>query len=235
MPAPALPVVGRGEQAVHGLFVRGGRAVGEETLNLFGSGRQTREVQAEPAQECVAVSFRRRLDILALQTRQDETVDRSPHPPGLLHRGGLGALRGLERPVVPTRTLFRHRGFRPDSVLLDPLPQSRDLLVLETACGRHFQIAALLDRLNEQAFGRRAGLDGRAAVASGEHAFAAVQGKAAAAIAQIVAGQAVRFQDGLDAVFEEGAGILLSGQRRRGNDQEGKRRILSRNDGTHLS
>ena len=77
---PALAVVRRGEQAVHGLLVGVGRGVGEEGIDLLERRRQADQVEREAAEEGLARGLGRGLEPFRLEARGDEAVDRRAGP-----------------------------------------------------------------------------------------------------------------------------------------------------------
>ena len=87
VPAPALAVSRRGEQAVHHSFESLRRTVGDESLHFFRSGRQARQVEGGAAEQRDLIRRTTRLDAFGLQFRQNELIDRVADPRLLLHYG----------------------------------------------------------------------------------------------------------------------------------------------------
>ena len=71
----ALGVGGRGEQAVDEAFVRVGRGVGDERIDLLERRRQARQRQRDAADQGFLVGGRGWLEALALETVEHEAID----------------------------------------------------------------------------------------------------------------------------------------------------------------
>ena len=101
--APLFAVVRRGQQTVDDFLPGVGRFVGEEGVDLFGSGRQAGEVEGDAADERGAVGGRRGFQSGFLESGQQEGVDGRLRP-GFVGRGGegrgSGIFSGLEGPVA---------------------------------------------------------------------------------------------------------------------------------------
>src|SRR5271154_5393345 len=98
--------------------------------------------------------------MFALKFRKDEIIDRITHPGRVLDRRNCGTLGSLEGPMVPATRLLGDALLRPHGVLLHPVAKNSDLLVLEfCAADRHFEFAGLLNRLDQETFGRRTWLN----------------------------------------------------------------------------
>jgi hypothetical protein len=91
---PAFAVVRRREQAVDGAFVRVGRAVGEEGVELCERRRQADQVERQAPQQRRAIGLGGRREAGALRTRGRERIDRRDvgswrcRP----HRGAVGPM-----------------------------------------------------------------------------------------------------------------------------------------------
>ncbi len=89
-----LAEVRAGEQAVDELFVGIGRFVGDERFDLFGGGRQAGEVERKAADERAAIGFRRRLQFLGVEAREDEVIDFISRPGFVRKLRAVSALTG---------------------------------------------------------------------------------------------------------------------------------------------
>ena len=92
--APALAVVRRSEQSVDHALIGVGPRVGKEVANLARRRDEAGQIEADPAQQRLLGRLGRRLQMLFLQTRQDEGVDRIPHPGCVFTGGGATRLTG---------------------------------------------------------------------------------------------------------------------------------------------
>ena len=75
-----LTVAFRLQKTIHLGFVSVGTLVSQEIIDLRRSRRQSRQVKARAAKPCFASRFRFRLQVLALQPREHEGVERIAHP-----------------------------------------------------------------------------------------------------------------------------------------------------------
>ena len=145
----AFAIAWRLQELVDPLLVRVRRLVGQERVDCLEARRQPGQVVGEPSQQRGAVSLRGRLQSLALESRQDESIDRVADPARLPGRDGrqLGTLRWHVRPVrIPL------------CPLVDPPAQQIDLFWREGMAGlgrRHsFVRIRIGDPLNEKAVRR---------------------------------------------------------------------------------
>jgi hypothetical protein len=99
LPRLVLAVTVVGEESVDEPLDGVGRAIGDEGIDLLGRGRQAHEVGVEPADERGPIGLGRRREPRRLDLREHEAIDVVPHPVGLLHLGGCGALWRIECPV----------------------------------------------------------------------------------------------------------------------------------------
>lgn len=104
-------------QLVDPPLVRVRALVGEEGVHLLGRRREARDIQERAPDQRGAVRVRRRLDVLGLEARQHEPVDRVPRPRLVLDGRWRRAHRRDERPV---RLVDRAFG--------DPTPEQLTLL-----------------------------------------------------------------------------------------------------------
>jgi hypothetical protein len=113
----ALAVGRRREQTIHDLLVGVRRFVREEGIHLGGRRRETGEVEAHAAEQTFFRRFRRGLQLLAFELREDELIDLVAHPLAILCLGHRHVADGDERPVL-----------LPFRALLDPFLEERDLV-----------------------------------------------------------------------------------------------------------
>ena len=76
VPGPSLAVVRRGEQPIDDFLECSGRIVGDEIIQLLGSGRQADQVERRPANEGLLIGLRGRLKACGFKLREDEVIDR---------------------------------------------------------------------------------------------------------------------------------------------------------------
>ena len=76
----SLSVMGRGQHAVDHTLVGFGALVGEEGVKLLDRGRESPEVEADPADEHLSAGFGSRLEVFAFEVGQHEVVDRIFRP-----------------------------------------------------------------------------------------------------------------------------------------------------------
>ena len=114
----ALTVVGRGQGAVHHVFVGFLGGVGHVGIDHLGRRRQAEEVHVHAAHERFLVGFRRGFDAFGFELGEDEMVDRSARP-GLVFDFRHGWLLGGDK--RPVGLVF--------GSLADPLGERGDLLL----------------------------------------------------------------------------------------------------------
>jgi len=203
---PAFAVVRRGEEEVDLLGVDGfeiaGRATGaggervgepgviaglDESVDLFGGGRETDQIVIDATQEGFGTRGRIGLEALLFKLGEDEGVDGILDLGLVLHFGHGVLLDGLVRPMFAglageTSQLggaaTRHRRTH-----LDPLFKEGDFVVRQLATGllgRHRELGIrILDGLDEERLLKIAGHDGGAFVAALVGAVAGVEDEAA--------------------------------------------------------
>ena len=141
-------ILRRRHQAVHQLFIGAGGCVLEERGSIFGSGRQTRQVERHAADQRAAIGLGRGVQSFTRQALLEERVNRI--------QGGVRRRKALHRLVGPVA--FVLRAFRhplADSLLL------RGGQVLMDVRWRHGARTAGEDALDDGALLRIAGNDGR--------------------------------------------------------------------------
>ncbi len=182
---PALAIVGRGEQTVDLLLVGVGAAVGEESVELGGSGREAGEVEAGAAEQRGAVGFGRGLQTFAIETREQERVDGVAHPIRAAGGRDRGTDRRDEGPVAG--------GSGQNGAGVDPFGERGDLVGGERgrAHGHARQAVGAGDALDQQAVGGVTGRD--------DFARAGIEPQAAHLLAGAVAAVAGFGEDGLGA------------------------------------
>jgi len=92
--------MGACQKAIDVLFVRIGRSIRHEGIDVGGHWRQAREVEGQPAGQRHLVGLGIRMHALLLEPAENEAVDRRPRPGGVLHLGLSGAIDAFERPVT---------------------------------------------------------------------------------------------------------------------------------------
>ena len=100
VPGPTLAETRRREQPVDDPVHRRGGGVGEEVADLPGLRRQPGEVERQPAEEGFAAGVGHRLHSRPLHFSQEEAVDVTERPGGVVHRWHLRRDRLVEGPVV---------------------------------------------------------------------------------------------------------------------------------------
>ena len=149
--APLFAVVRGGKQTLRLLRQRLGGGVGEKGIRLRNARRQAREIQRQPAQQRGLGRLWRRREIFLFQPREDERINRIPHPRRVFHQRQRGLHRRFESPVIAPVHQHHRRRVRPLRALIDPRPQQPDLLRREAfAFLRHHLIAQPGDEMNQQ-------------------------------------------------------------------------------------
>ena len=100
MPSPAFAVARPAEQVVDQSFNCCGRFVREELILLLNGRRQAGQVERRSSQQIAA--FRRMiwLPTRLFKFRQDESINRRPHPVSILHRRNHWPNDGPKRPML---------------------------------------------------------------------------------------------------------------------------------------
>ena len=101
MAGPPLAIVGRGEEPIDEVLVGRRIGVGDEGIDLLGSGRKTEEIKRRPADERRPVGRRREGEASSLEAGKEEGVDRLRDEIGVGHGRERGADKGAERPPLP--------------------------------------------------------------------------------------------------------------------------------------
>ncbi len=94
VPAPALAVGGRGQQAIDHLGVGVGRGVVFERFDLVGRGRQAGQVECRAAQQRAPIGPRRGTQFVVFQPRENEAIDRAGGPVCVLDWRRIGKPHG---------------------------------------------------------------------------------------------------------------------------------------------
>ena len=145
--SPSFAVVRRFQELVDGPLVGVGRVVGEKRIHRLRRRREADEIEARASQQRGPIRFRRRFDVLLLQFRQDEGVDRIANPTLVLDLGQRRPGDGLERPMAGggmNRFLAR-RGVGPSGAVVDPGPYQGNLF-------RRERVARVLRRHSPRLF-----------------------------------------------------------------------------------
>ena len=211
--APALAVVGRGEEAVDHGFVDARGGIGEEGGDLGGGRGQAGEVEGDAPQEGGFVGGGRRGEAVGFQICEEEGVDGRAGPGAVLDgRRGCGAdrlegpkfLRGGEVDCGGGGGLRGRRLARVGRALADPLGEVGALGIGETAGGGHFQLGVGVgDGFDEQARVGIAGDDGCSSGAAALPSGFGIETEAGAGQFLVVAGVALGGQERTDLIFEE--------------------------------
>ncbi len=122
-----LAVPWRIKQAIDRPFVGVRRRVGKEGVESLNRRRQAGKIERNPSQQRGLVGFRRRRELLAFQSGQDEVVDAVPWPGGVVHLGQGRPLGRHERPVPVIAW--------PSGPCPEPLRELRPLLVGQRSVG----------------------------------------------------------------------------------------------------
>ena len=217
VPAPALAVVGRCQQAVDEAFPRVGTLVLLEGLDLLEGRWQPGQVVARAPDQGPAVGGRRRLEVGRLDPGEQVVVDRVERPVRVRHRGDVGAHERSDGPPCPVGIgdleLVAGRRYFRDVVLvaaegrteLDPLPDRLDVRVGEPSCGRHLQLLVVVpDRLEQQAQAGLGGGDRRSPFAPAQESSPGGEQQAVLGPVRVrVAHEAVLLQHRPHVVFEQ--------------------------------
>jgi hypothetical protein len=220
VPAEALSIVRRSEQAIDHPGEGIGRPVALEGCDLLRRGRQADQVERRSTDEGTTIGGRSGGEALRLEPSQDEPIDRRGGPVCRPHRRRKLISGGLEGPEGFARRCWRRRHciFRPGSTAPDPVRQGSDLGCGEFALGRHVQVAGLPDGLDEQTSLGIARHDDRSRVAAVSESSGRVQPQSALVLRGPVALPAPRRQQGPHLLLE-----MLHGRGRRTCTQPGSR------------
>src|SRR5262249_13150425 len=190
-----------------------------------GSRRQAGQVERDATNQSGSVRFRRRGKTFALETSQDEVVNRIAWPAGILDHGHRRALWRDQGPV-----------FLPPGALLDPAPDQLDLLGSELASGAGggHALGGIIGGDAQVNLGlvRLAGDEGTVAVTVAEGALLCVQPEVCLALRLVgtVTPKANIRQDRADIAVEldrrggRGGGPGGRGQEEQGAERRGGRR-----------
>ncbi len=215
-PGPALAVARRGEQAIDDALVGAGLRVRGERVDLGGRRRQAGEVEGDAPQQRLAIGLGRRRQLLVIQPRENEPIDRRAHP-GLArdgrqrrtHRLDVGPVLGNVGGSGAPGRRGGHHGARGD-----PAAQRRQLGVAQRiGVERHAVLAVEAeDAPHQQALLGVAGDHHRPALAALGDVAGAVQPQPAARLLGAVALVAVLLEQRLDVTRE----VDTRGRRLRG-------------------
>ncbi len=191
VPAPALAVVGRGEQAVDQRLVSRGTFIFDEPLDLVRRRQQSDQVEIDAANQRRSIGRGRRRQSFGFQPRQNELVDRVTDPGLVFDLGRSLACQGKQRPMAFVLGSL----FNPAAQGCHVVGRQTRLLALG---GRHhLVVVGRADPFDQDAFVRLAGHDGRitAQVGRGRRAIVQPQVGLAMFFVRAVAEEAVLRQD----------------------------------------
>ncbi len=187
--APALAIVGRGEETIDQFGVSVWRNVLFESSDLFRRGGKAGEVEGGPADQVMLAGLANGMEAFLFQPGKDEPINFGASPASVFDGGRGLILKGLEGPEVPA---FRGDGvltvglgenggaFRPDSSGLDPGLESFDIGGLELAALRHAKIGVrFFEAGDERACGGIAGFERGAVGAAFGHGLPAIESESA--------------------------------------------------------
>ena len=211
---PTLSVRRAVEQIVDEPVVGLGRFIGQERFRFSGSRGQAGQDEVGAAEPCAAVGGRRGCDAVLLQSRLDEGIDRSFHPPFF---GGFGHGRPLGRREGPMRDTrlgrlgrggcgglrFGSRRNLPQSAF-DPSPDHDGLIRAHLLFAQRHRLVD--DAPVEQTGVGRTGGDGGALRAAFDDRFRRAEIKLAHPHLARMAGKAASRQDGTHLFGEVGSG-----------------------------
>ncbi len=217
VPAPALAVMRRLEQALHQPAVRAGLRVARERANLLGRREQARQIQASPADERSTVRFRRGLQASLVEPRQHESIDGVGRSTRVPHGRRLGPLYGAERPERLGADGIG-AALAPRGAVADPLADRLHLMRLQRARRRHLQGAGPLDGRQQDAVLRAARHDRRAPRTALQRRFPGRERETAGLDLLAVARLAARREQRTDPLLEKAERVALGCQRRRGEE-----------------
>ena len=213
VPAPALAVMGRGEEAVH-QFLPGVRRLIVQELRRFGRrGRHPDQIEIRASQQGNAVRLRRSPQTFLLQRGMDERV--------YWIRGGIrgrhrqcGFRREPESPVIPLfradrRVLQRICSLRndrrrtlPHRALINPEPKRFHFVGSDLPADRHRRLIQTRDQSIKAALLRVARHDARAVLAASQRGIARGQTQLRKLHRVAVAVPATLFKDGLNVLLK---------------------------------
>ena len=121
-----LAVAWRGEEPIDDALVGAGRLVSQEGVDLFGRGREARQIERHAPEPLAAIGFRRRRKPFGLEPGEDEAVEVVAWPALVAHGWGGGADDALEGPVIaPVDEACPVDPFGPQSPGVDPRSEDR--------------------------------------------------------------------------------------------------------------
>ena len=226
VPPPALSEMGRSKELVDkpGDCFGDGAFVMEEGTDLLDGGRESDEVKAESAHQGPAIGVGNRFQSLVFHGGEDEAVDFSEGPAGVLHGWGILPGWGNERPELASFLVIDFSGLEGfaffdagvGSTKGHPLSQGRDLLFGEFLLLRHLEIIiGMPDCGDEEALFGIARNDDGAAVTTADDALPVVEPEASLDLFPgRVALVAAVDQDGAHTLLEEAnvGGVELPGR-----------------------
>ena len=218
MARPPFSVMGRGEQLADQPFIGVGKRVADERLHLGGRGRESQQIQVEPADQSLPGGPGRGLKSPFFQGLQHERVDRVPDPVRDSRLGDRGIVDFLKRPVSVRFRLHAGAGILrgPRGSLIDPGAEPVDQVGAQgLSLKRHDHTAGPRNQIDQPAGRAVARDDGGARSAALEGRLPEIEAQAAGRLPGTVAMLASLAEDGLDVPLEiESFGGLAPAQPR---------------------
>ena len=141
--APALAVMGRGEQVIDEPVVGGLRGIGHESLDLFRARREADEIDKQATDEDPGIGGGGRSEAGVPESVEHPGIDGAPHPPVGRRRRQRRLRERLQRPPVPAGPRRGREGerierlFAPSGAPLDPGAEKSFFSVIEGMLRRH--------------------------------------------------------------------------------------------------
>ena len=124
---PALSVALRGQQAIHQALIGSVALIVDKGIHLRDRRRQAGQVNREPTNHRVTISFGSRLQTLLVQPQKNEVINRGAHPVGIRDLPGIVQAKRLEGPMGPAGRVLTGEFFGPIKSLVYPGAQHSHL------------------------------------------------------------------------------------------------------------
>ena len=211
--APALAIMGRGEQAIDQPGEGVGRCVTDEMVHFLRRWRQAEQIERGSANQCAASGPRRGRKLGVFQPGQHEAVERRLAPSGVFHVRRRRQSHRLKRPmgasgILQPLQVAKHLGRfdirrRPGQPHLDPSGQRLDFRLRQRLVGRHLQVAHSTHGPNQQTLRRISRHSRCPAVSAGQQRPARIEPQIALLFLRPVTLQTTLSEQRADAVLEE--------------------------------
>jgi hypothetical protein len=222
-PAPALAVMGRGQQPLHGFLVGPGTCIGEKVIHLPDCREESDQVEAQAAEDGHPVRRVRGVQPFLFEAGQLKTVDGVARPVLVLDRGDSWANRRQEGPVVLREAGFSRKRIGPGSSGVNPGAEQLELVGRQPFAIRRHDLVVIGARhpADESAFGTMAGDNGRlAGFAPPQGDRADIEAEARLGLGPIMRAVAAGFEQGNNLPLIINAGLVRGRQPTRASEDQ---------------